>query len=199
MGEFILKVLEILLITYFNVLSNLFNDFLVKLKVFIGFLISQIFFYDLNISHNSSPSQCLNLSIKKRTLRVLFIRLDSGQLASENFQFGPSVRHSQELLTLIWCSNCYNPVPASPGHLTARQWMIKLQAELSLAGLNKEKLSEITLQSSLISDNKVGSESWDKLRTLYNLYHYYENFHSVYEYFRTPDCSMRGVSVSYRH
>ena len=33
MGEFILKVLEILLITYFNVLSNLFNDFLVKLKV----------------------------------------------------------------------------------------------------------------------------------------------------------------------
>ena len=123
---------------------------------------------------------------KKRTLRVLFIRLDSGQLASENFQFGPSVRHSQELLTLIWCSNCYNPVPASPGHLTARQWMIKLQAELSLAGLNKEKLSEITLQSSLISDNKVGWESWDKLRTLYNVYHYYENFHCVYEYLANP-------------
>ena len=123
---------------------------------------------------------------KKRTLRVLFIRLDSGQLASENFQFGPSVRHSQELLTLIWCSNCYNPVPASPGHLTARQWMIKLQAELSLAGLNKEKLSEITLQSSLISDNKVGSESWDKLRTLYNLYHYYESFHSFIWVFSEP-------------
>ena len=34
MREFILGVLEILLITYFNVLSNLFNDFLVKLKVF---------------------------------------------------------------------------------------------------------------------------------------------------------------------
>ena len=33
MREFILGVLEILLITYFNVLSNLFNDFLVKLKV----------------------------------------------------------------------------------------------------------------------------------------------------------------------
>ena len=53
--------------------------------------------------------------------RIAKLVYKTGQLASEHFQFGPSVRQSQELLTLMWSPNCYNPQPS----VQSRQWMIK--------------------------------------------------------------------------
>ena len=61
----------------------------------------------------------------------------TGQLASENFQFGPSVRHSQELLTLILMLQLLQSSPAP-----------HFQTMNDLTGQTKEKLTEITFKSS---------------------------------------------------
>ena len=102
MGEFILKVLEILLITYFNVLSNLFNDFLVKLKVLHRMFNISEFFMNLlteelsRISNNSYRRQCLNFP---KGLLSLFIKLDSWHQNIFN-----SVHQSDRARSfLLWC------------------------------------------------------------------------------------------------
>ena len=133
----------------------------------------------------------------------------TGQLASENFQFGPSVRHSQELLTLIWCSNCYNPARRSLV-LAFRQWISKIKAEWRWVGRNKEKLSEVT-NHKIIQPHLAWTYLWQQgqVRTklgywrqlrLFNYLSEEGKCKSIFYYnIRTPGCSMRGVSVSYRH
>ena len=188
MGEFILKVLEILLITYFNVLSNLFNDFLVKLKVLHRiFNISE--FFMILISLVIVPSQCLNFL---KTLRSLFIRLDSWHQKIFN-----SVHQSDTARSFLLWSD------APTVTIQPRQWMIKIKTERSWAGQNKEKLTEITFKSSSpstinlslttksVQNNGTNLNIDDKIwwyHGLFTMYHY-----NYYSQFVTWSDLVRGL------